>query len=153
MRKFRNDHRLVFIALLATTLLVLGACSKMCNSGYEGSRCNVLQTTKFTGRWAAVDTPGNLMYVDTITQGAFSDIVLSSSFSAHHFIHSINVAVHNDSLLTIPYQQPDNDSNFVQGSGIMSLDHQNITISYQLIMGPDSNKTIIQYGGNWIKQN
>ena len=153
MLNIRNRQPYILSALLAIVLLTAGSCSKLCNTGYEGSRCNVLETAKFAGRWAAVDTPGNLVYVDTITQGALYDIALSSSFNAHHFSHPINAAVQNDSLMTIPYQQPDNDSNFVEGSAVISKDHNSIAINYQILMGPDSGRTIKLYSGNWIKQN
>ena len=59
-----------FSALAAILfLMIAGSCTKLCNSGYEGSRCNVLTTTKFTGVWNAVDTPGNITYKDTISPG------------------------------------------------------------------------------------
>jgi hypothetical protein len=143
-----------FLTVISIPLLLLaGACTKLCNSGYEGSRCNVLTTTKFTGQWNVVDTPGNLIYIDTISQGSvLGDITLSIAFAGHHFNHVINASVAAD-VVTIPYQQPDSATNFVQGTGTISKDDKNITFTYQLISGTDSTKVISNYAGTWVKQN
>ncbi len=132
-------------------LLIAGSCSKLCNSGYEGSRCNVLATTKFTGVWAAVDSPGGVTYLDTISQGAvFGDITLSASFAGHHFSQVINASVSED-ILTIPFQKPDTSNNYVQGSGTINSDHNNISLSYQLFSGPDSARVSTNYRGSWTR--
>ncbi|GEM_PF-3388157 len=143
-----------FSALAAILfLMIAGSCTKLCNSGYEGSRCNVLTTTKFTGVWNAVDTPGNITYKDTISPGmALGDITLSTSFAGHHFNHVINASVAAD-VITIPWQKPDSASNFVQGTGTLSTDENNISFSYQLITGADSPQVITTYTGTWIRQN
>jgi hypothetical protein len=142
-----------FLTIAAPLLmLAIGACSKLCNSGYEGSRCNVLTTAKFEGQWGAVDTPGNIIYLDTIAQGAaLGGITLSASFAGHHFSHTINASVSED-VLTIPYQQPDSANNFVQGTGTISADHNHISLNYQLISGPDSARVTSSYGGTWTRQ-
>ena len=147
-----TKHRLL-ILLLLPLLAFIGSCSKLCNSGYEGSRCNQLSTAKFIGRWNAVDTPGTLLYIDTITQGTvIEDLILSPSFSSHRFSHNINASVINN-VLTIPYQQPDSASIFVAGTGTMGDDHNSIVFSYQITVGADSNRVTTSYGGTWTKQN
>ena len=143
-----------FLTITAFSILVaISACRKLCNEGYEGSRCNVLDTTKFIGQWNAVDTPGNLIYVDTISQGpVLGNVILSVSFAGHHFSHVINASI-EDTIITVPYQQPDSANNFVQGTGSISADKKHISFAYQLISGIDSQRVIINYGGNWTKQN
>lgn len=134
-------------------LLAIGACSKLCNAGYEGSKCNELATAKFLGRWSAVDTPGNLMYTDTISQGAVpEDIAFSASFAAHHFNHVINASV-AAGVITIPYQQPDTGNSFVQGTGSISSDNNHISLTYQIITGLDSPQIITGYAGSWVRIN
>jgi len=148
-----NKNKFLLTISALSLLLVLGACSKLCNSGYEGSRCNVLSITKFEGNWSAVDTPGNLNYTDTITKGvAINDIILSPSFANHHFTHAINASV-LENVVTIPYQQPDSASNFVQGSGTLNSDNIHISFSYQLISVVDTGRVILNYAGAWSRQN
>ena len=134
-------------------LLILGACTKLCNSGYEGKRCNILATSKFLGYWNVVDTPGNLTYTDTISQGAvLVNITLSSSFAGHHFNHIINASVIEEAI-TIPYQQPDSGGNFVQGTGTISSDNNHITLTYQIVSATDSPHISTAYAGIWTRQN
>jgi len=145
--------KLIPYLLISAALLLVGACSKFCNSGYEGSRCNELIVTKFEGRWNAVDTPGNQTYVDTIAAGsAINEITFTSGFAGHHFSHPVTASVLGYAL-TIPYQQPDSSGYFVRGSGTVSNDNNQITLSYQLISGPDTSQTILQYSGNWTRIN
>ena len=137
-----------FLGLLATT-----ACNKLCDSGYEGKRCNVLSTTKYVAAWNAIDTPGNLIYIDTITQGAaLGDITLSTSFAGHHFNHVINASVVLTAI-TIPNQQPDSGGNFIQGTGKINSDNSQISFSYQIISGTDTPQIITNYSGIWTRQN
>ena len=138
---------------LGLTLITLGACSKLCKTGYEGSRCNELTVTKFEGQWSAVDTPGNLVYLDTISKGsAVNDITFSASFSGHHFSHVIAASV-LDSVITIPYQQPDADSIFVQGVGTLSPDNNHILFNYQFIVMVDTLQLKANYTGTWTRVN
>jgi len=149
----RTNSPSYFLTIASLALLLfIGACSKLCNSGYEGSRCNVLTTAKFEGQWSVVDTPGNIIYVDTISQGsAPGGIIISSSFAGHHFNHIINASVAADEI-TIPVQQPDSGGNFVQGTGTISTDHNHISLSYQLISGPDSARVTTNFNGSWTRQ-
>ena len=148
-----NNHRSLLTIIILPLLAVIGSCSKLCNSGYEGSRCNQLSTTKFVGKWSAVDTPGTLIYTDTIIRGSvIEDLVLSSSFSNHHFSHNISASVINN-VLTIPYQQPDSASIFIAATGIMSDDHNTIVFAYQITVGADSTRVTTIYGGTWARQN
>lgn len=134
-------------------LMGVAACSKLCDSGYEGKRCNVLSTTKFVADWNAIDKPGNIIYTDTIAQGAaFGDITLSPSFAEHHFNHAINASVVL-STITIPLQQPDPGGNYVSGAGAISSDDKQITITYTIASGIDSPVITTNYAGIWIKQN
>jgi len=151
MNLSRNRYVLTFG--IALTLITISACSKLCNAGYEGSRCNVLAVTKFEGNWGAVDTPGNLVYVDTISKGtAINGIVFSTSFAGHHFNHTIIASV-LDSVITIPYQQPDADSIFVQGIGTLSTDKNHLLFNYQLIVVADTLQLKANYTGNWTRIN
>jgi hypothetical protein len=143
---------LIFAASLIIVFIVAG-CTKLCNSGYEGSRCNQLTTTKFIARWNAVDTPGNLTYTDTINQGPeINDITLSTSFAGHHFSHIINASVANN-VITIPYQQPDSGGNFVKGTGTISDNQDSILFAYQIISGVDSPQLVTNYAGTWLRAN
>jgi hypothetical protein len=113
----------------------------------------VLTVAQFEGTWSAADNPGNLAYTDTITKGAaINDIVFSVSFANHRFHHPVNASV-LDSVITIPYQQSDADSLFVQGTGILSTDNNHITFNYQLITAPDSPYVITSYTGTWTRLN
>ena len=144
----------IILFTFTALLLVVGTagCSKLCNSGYEGSRCNQLTTTKFVAKWNAVDSP-NLIYTDTILQGTqINDVTLSSSFSGHHFAHIINASVAAQTL-TIPVQQPDLDSIFVQGIGLMSDDQKSISFTYQITSGPDSSRLTVNHTGTWTREN
>jgi hypothetical protein len=146
-------NRLPIFITLTIALLATCACSKLCNTGYEGSRCNVLTASKFEGNWSAVDTPGNLAYIDTISKGtAINDITLSASFTGHHFNHAISASV-LENVITIPYQQPDTGNNFVKGTGTLSADNNHITFTYQLISGVDSQQSITNYTGTWTRLN
>ena len=148
-----NNHRSLIIIVVLPLLVLIGSCSKLCNSGYEGSRCNQLSTTKFVGKWSAIDTPGTLIYTDTITQGSvIEDLILSSSFSNHHFSHNVLASVINN-VLTIPYQQPDSSNIFVAATGTMSDDHNTIVFAYQITVGADSTRVTTIYGGTWTRQN
>jgi hypothetical protein len=147
-----RNHFFLTIALCAA-LLAISACSKLCKTGYEGSRCNELTITKFEGVWNAVDTPGNLVYVDTINKGpAINDITLSILFAGHHFSHVINASV-ADSVITIPYQQPDTGANFVTGTGTLSADNNHILLFYKLVSGLDSPQVVTNCTGTWTRQN
>jgi hypothetical protein len=142
-----QKHFLAFTTIIILVVLA-ASCSKLCHSGYEGSRCNVLTTAKFEGTWNAVDTPGNLTYKDTITAGAvINDIIISSSFAGHQFNHVINASVLGNAI-TIPLQRPDTTLNYVQGTGTISSDHNSIYFTYQLISG-DSQQVITSYTGTW----
>ena len=147
MQKLKVHHILAISAVIS--LMAMGACSKLCNSGYEGSRCNELTTTKFLGTWSAIDTPGNLAYTDTISQGGvLGDITLSTSFNSHHFNHIINASVQTD-VVTIPYQQPDSGKDFVSGTGTISAGHNSISFSYQIVNAKDSPAITTNYTGTW----
>ena len=148
MTKTRPTHILTILG----ALLLISACSKLCNSGYEGSSCNTLTITKFEGNWKAIDTPGNLQYTDTITKGvAINDITFSTAFAGHSFVHTVSASV-LDSVITIPNQQPDQGGYFVRGTGILTPDNKQINFNYELITGPDSSQTILSYTGIWLKQ-
>jgi hypothetical protein len=148
-----NTNRFSFTIGIVLALTTISACSKLCNAGYEGSRCNELTVTKFEGNWSAVDTPGNLVYIDTISKGGtINDIMLSVSFAGHHFNHAVIASV-LDSVITIPYQQPDADSNFVQGIGTLSPGNNHILFNYQLIVVADTLQYKANYTGSWTRIN
>jgi hypothetical protein len=149
----KKKNKLVLTIAVVVLIAIAGSCSKLCNSGYEGSRCNELTTTKFIGRWSAADTPGNLAYVDTISQGpVIEDITLSASFAGYYFHHAINASVAGTTI-TIPYQQPDSDTAYVQGTGTISDNNDLISFTYQIITGADTPQHITNYTGTWSKQN
>ncbi len=122
----------MFKALAFLVLLTcIGACTKLCEGGYEGNRCNILSRDKFLGAWNAVDNPGNIAYKDTITEGAHvADVFVSNGFNGGRFVHPISAVV-NRSTLSIVVQRPDGDSVEISGSGI--LQDNVLTWSYMII--------------------
>ena len=149
----KNTTKTILTISAFLLLLAAGACSKLCNSGYEGKRCNELSTTKYLGYWSAVDTPGNLTYTDTISQGpVLGDISFSPSLAGHRFNHAVNASVITTEI-TIPYQQPDSGGHFIKGTGTISSDSRNITLSYQIISIVDSPHVIGTFAGLWTRQN
>jgi hypothetical protein len=100
---------------------VSGACS--CPSGYEGTNCETLWTTKFIKTWTAPSDQNVASgvklnpYTCIITQGsAMNTLIIGTGFYDNFFQHSINATV-NGNTLTIPSQQPDGAANYtVSGS-------------------------------------
>ena len=113
-------------------LAILAGCARLCNSGYEGSDCNTLSKTKFIGIWTVTVPPTTLAYLDTINNATGApNVIISSSFAAYTFAHAINATVSNE-IITIPEQEPDSNSNTVQGSGTVNAAGNSINWVYQI---------------------
>ena len=138
------------IALLIAVLLAFTACTKLCRSGYEGNRCEVLSRPKFEGQWNAIDTPGNLMYIDTISAGSgFAGLTISKNFANNYFSHPIYASA-NGININIASQQPDSNSYILQGIGTISGNDSMITWLYQITIMQDTPVTT-NYRGIWTK--
>src|SRR5579863_9624994 len=111
----------LYVLFLGVILLItVAACTKLCDSGYEGGNCNVEIRAIFEGTWHAIDTPGNLTYSDTIAPAAsISGVTLSRSFAHNYFMHVIYASV-SKNVVTISLQQPDSATFEVQGSGVIN---------------------------------
>ncbi len=138
------------ILLLITALLAFAACTKLCRSSYEGNRCEVLSRPKFEGQWNAIDTPGNLIYIDTISAGSgFAGLTISKNFAGNYFSHPI-YANANGVNISIISQQPDSNNYFLQGIGTISSNDSMITWLYQITIIQDTPITT-NYRGIWTK--
>jgi ATP-dependent protease Clp ATPase subunit len=119
-------------------LVAIAACTKLCSSGYEGSDCNTLAKTKFIGVWTVTLPPTGVAYLDTISSASGApNITISRAFAAYTFAHAINATVSNN-MVTIPLQQPDSNSNTVQGTGTLAPDSKSITWIYQVNAATDT---------------
>jgi hypothetical protein len=132
-------------------VIAFAGCTKLCRSGYDGSNCNTESRLKFEGVWNAVDTPGNITYMDTIAPGGnISAVTLSKAFAGHFFSHNINAVVSGNTV-TISLQQPDSALYTVQGTGTMDSKQSTISWSYQLINAADTIHIISNFGGTWTR--
>ncbi|HWB62387.1 MAG TPA: hypothetical protein VG603_02670 [Chitinophagales bacterium] len=134
-------------------LSLLGACSKLCQSGYEGKDCNTLSTGRFTGKWAITDTPDSLMFTDSITGGSgISDIDIYTAFAGKQFTNPIYGSVVTGKV-TVNSQQPDTAQKYwVAGYGNINSNNDLITWTYQLTDSTDSPVVINTYTGLWTRQ-
>ena len=138
------------IVRLMMVAALLSACTKLCRSGYEGSHCNDLSRPKFVGTWSAVDTPGNLIYTDTISNGSgVAGIIISKSFAGNYFSHAIYASASGPNI-TIAAQKPDSNLFVLQGTGTISTNDSIIFWSYQITKNLDSPVTT-NYSGIWTK--
>ena len=110
----------------------ISACAKLCSSGYEGSDCNTLSKTRFIGVWTVTLPPTTLAYLDTISSATGApNVTISRGFGAFAFMHPISATVSND-IVTIPLQEPDSNSNTVEGSGTINAAGNSINWIYQI---------------------
>ena len=139
------------IAIIVISLVISTACTKLCRSGYEGNHCDILSRPKFEGIWNAIDTPGNLIYTDTISPGSgFAGLIISKNFAANYFSHAI-IASASGPVISIFSQQPDSNKLTVQGTGTISNNDSIITWLYQITNTADSPNITTNYMGVWTK--
>jgi hypothetical protein len=135
----------ILIAILLFLAGSITGCTKLCNAGYEGQHCNTPIRAKFEGTWKALDSPGNISYNVAISDGAgITGVTVSNNFASNYFTHNLNGII-SEQTLTIPMQQPDSASHFVQGTGF--LNGNTLNWSYLLINGADTT----YYTGVWSK--
>lgn len=139
----------VLLSIAVCIVLFQGSCTKLCDNGYEGDKCDVPVRQKFIGVWSAVDNPGNLQYTDTISIGTgLLDVVISNGFAQNYFANPVKATVSGNQV-SIAKQNPDNDSLYVQGTG--SIDNGTLTWNYTLINNTDSPQISTSYTGVWSK--
>src|SRR5687767_9142903 len=80
-------------SIIACACILMGtltSCTKTCDAGYEGKRCDVEIREKFEGAWNALDNPGNFAYTDTISKGTgVLDVLILRRFGADTFARAI----------------------------------------------------------------
>jgi hypothetical protein len=155
---FALNHQLManvsqssFILFIGILLFGVGSCSKICDEGYEGTRCDVEIRERFEGNWNATDEPGNKVYVTTISKGTgVLDLLISNSFADSTFSRTVKATASPNSI-TIPNQRPDTSKIYVEGTGIIDNDDKRITWTYNLINKYDSPAVVTPYTGVWSK--
>lgn len=147
-----------FLAVAAFAALTgVSSCTKVCDTGYEGDKCDVQIREKFTG---VVSTTYRAIEDGSNSSPADYTIVISKSNSDIQKILITNmwdlftnnvVATVDGNEFTIASQEPDNDGFVVQGSGTISGDV--ITVNYSVT---DNNSTPattdVITNGTWTKQ-
>jgi hypothetical protein len=111
----------------------------------------VVARDKFEGTWSAVDSPGNLVYIDSIYNApGIGDVLLSNAFASHYFVHTITASAVNQ-ILTIAYQNPDGVAKYVEGSGQINNAGNMLSWTYQLTDSTQSPPLVTSYTGNWTR--
>lgn len=127
------------ISALAFCLLGLCACNKACQTGYENPNCSVEVRAQFENLYYTATESKNqdsaYTYSATILASP-SDIrkVLLTNVANGFFINNVS-AITNSDTLTIPYQCPDTNARYIQGTGILS---GNVLSMYFTVTYPDS---------------
>lgn len=138
-------------ALLSLSLLAVSSCSKLCDEGYEGKRCDVEIRDKFEGNWNAVDEPGTKTYPVAISEGtAILDVLISRSFSDSVFIKTVRASISGDSII-ISEQKPDTSKIYVSGAGVLESSRNKINWNYNLINRYDTVDAVTSYTGVWAR--
>src|SRR4051812_12845003 len=122
-----NAHRVGIIITLVVFIVSINACSKICDEGYEGKRCDIEMREKFEGQWHATDNPGGLTFTDTISKGnAITDVLILRRFGADTFNRAVKATI-NASSITIAKQKPDSGRElYIEGTGALSDDEHTI---------------------------
>jgi hypothetical protein len=144
--------KISFIVLLAMGIANVISCSKICDEGYEGNRCDVEIRDRFEGTWNAADEPGGKIYGNTISKGTgILDLVVASSFSDSVFFRPIKATATSNSIVINRYK-PDTSKIEVEGNGLISEDYKRIDWTYNLINTYDSPEVRTPYTGVWTRQ-
>ncbi len=143
----------VHVLLLGLTLqLSFSSCTKTCDEGYEGKRCDVAMRDKFLGRWNATDNPGNLTYIDSIfyvNSNTILEVYIAKNFG-NYFQREIKAKV-DGKTITINKQKPFGDSLYVQGTGVITDDFDTLYWNYYIINEIDSPVVTTSYTGVWTR--
>ena len=138
-----------------------GTCSGgncTCAPGYEGTSCEALSQSKFTGKtWTASDkevTSGSTIptYVATFTAGAtvtdlnIGDFSGKTGTGTSYFVNDVKATLTDSVTVTIASQAPDNDGYTVSGSGSYNAATKQITWTYTL---GNPAGTLVSYTGSW----
>ena len=112
------------ICILLGILLLISSCSKVCQTGYANPNCSTEIRAQFENLYYTVSESKNqdsiYTYSATIIASPRSilDVQLSNVGNGT-FVNNVTAVVNADTL-TIPYQQPDSNAHYIQGSGIIS---------------------------------
>ncbi len=149
MTKVFKSFLLVVVFVSATGIY---SCSKLCDEGYEGKRCDVEMRVKFIGVWNGVDNPGGFTFTDTISNGTgIIDVLILRRFGADTFNRSVKATV-NGTTISIARQKPESSRTLeIQGIGTINSDGNIINWNYDLIDTTVSPILITSYTGVWTK--
>jgi hypothetical protein len=142
----------VFAGLTAVT-----SCSKTCDEGFEGTKCDTEIREKFTGTSSTTYTATE---DGTLSQPATFDVTISKSTTGatkilignvwNTFTNQVLATVDGDKF-TIENQTPDNDGYSVQGTG--TINGNKITVNYSVTDNNATPATTDQINnGVWTKK-
>ena len=126
-----------------------GTCT--CATGYEGTNCETEVRKKVIATWTASDVrvsdnQAQPTYQSPIVAGAtISDIKIGNFWGA--FTHDVKATISGNTI-TVPSQQPDNDSFYVSGSATYNESDKKLTWSYTI---KDPSNVEKAYKGTWTK--
>ena len=138
------------VAFILVSLMF--SCSKICDEGYEGKRCDVEIREKFIGAWNATDNPGGFTFTDTISNGTgILDVLILRRFGADTFNRTVKASI-SGNMITIGRQKPESLRALeIRGIGTITNDNKTINWNYDLINTTDSPEVIASYTSVWIK--
>jgi hypothetical protein len=128
------------LCLAAICLLGLGACSKVCQIGYENPNCSVETRAQYENVNYTVTESKNgdsaYTYSATIVSSPLGPLkVQLSNVANNFFINNVTASVTATDTLTIAYQAPDSNSRYIQGIGVLT--GSTLALNY-VITYPDS---------------
>ena len=132
---FRTFCAVALIGAIATT----SSCTKTCDAGYEGTKCDTKIRTKFLGQWQGNETctTGSDNYVITVAESG-SDILKVTVSNIYNNGSPILVATAtvDGTTMTIANQNVGGTVT-VQGTG--TVNGNTISITYTISDGTNSN--------------
>ena len=134
---FRTFIAVAVIGSIAT----LASCTKTCDEGFEGDKCDVEIRAKFFGTYSASQTKNGgaaTTSVATITTSTANINTINISNLPNNFFSSSVKATVTGTAFTIASQDPDNDNYIITGTG--ALTGTTITITYT-VTGDDGTGT------------
>jgi hypothetical protein len=143
-------YRQALCLVVLTGVLLTGACTKLCKSGYEGKNCNTEVRAKFEGTWFVIDTPAQPLYTNVVNAASnISTVEISSSFAQHHFSSPLYASV-TGLYIYIPPQSPDGTDS-IQGSGTINSGYSQLNIGYTIWKRVDTVVTSEAHAEVWMK--
>ncbi|NNC96298.1 MAG: hypothetical protein HKN92_12130 [Chitinophagales bacterium] len=135
-----------------TAVTVDSDCVCDCVAGYEGTLCETESRTKVKGIWTVNDNcslSGTSSYAVTVGNGATVDGITVDNFW-EFFVNDVTATI-NGVVVTIPRQEPDADSFYVEGTG--TYDATSNTISFAYDISDESSTPIVvdQCTSTWNK--